>query len=148
MYHFEKSVIINCPVEKAFTFHTDTNNLKKISPSSVQTEIIKMELPLVLNSEVELSVTQYGIFKSNWKIKITQYIQNEVIGDYMLKGPFKYWYHRHCFDVQAGKTIMTDRLDYDLPFGFLGNIAHALFVKRIIQNMFEYRHKKVKEVLE
>lgn len=148
MYHFEKSVIMNCPVEKAFDFHTDTNNLKQISPSSVKTEIIRIELPLVLNSEVELSVTQYGIFKSNWKVKITQYIKNEVIGDYMLKGPFKYWYHRHCFDVQAGKTIMTDRVDYELPFGFLGNIAHALFVKKAIQKMFEHRHKRTKELLE
>lgn len=148
MYHFEKSVIMDCPIEKAFTFHTDTNNLKLISPSSVKTEIIKIELPLVLNSEVELSVTQFGIFKSYWKVKISQYIENEVIGDYMVKGPFKYWYHRHCFDRQAGKTIMTDRVDYDLPFGFLGDIAHTLFAKKMIESMFEFRHKKTKEILE
>lgn len=148
MYHFEKSVIMNCPIERAFTFHTDTNNLKLISPSSVKTEIIKIELPLVLNSEVELEVTQFGIFKSNWKVKITQYKENEVIGDYMLKGPFKYWYHRHCFDRQAGKTVMTDRIDYKLPFGFLGDIAYALFAKKMIEKMFDYRHKKTKEILE
>lgn len=148
MYHFEKSVLMNCPIEKAFMFHTDTNNLKLISPSSVKTDIIRLDLPLHLNSVVELNVTQYGIFKSYWKVKISQYIENEMIGDYMLKGPFKYWYHKHCFDVQAGKTIMTDRVDYDLPLGFLGNIAHALFVKKMIENMFEYRHKKTKEILE
>ena len=43
MYHFEKSVIMDCPIEKAFAFHKDTNNLKLISPSSVKTEIIKIE---------------------------------------------------------------------------------------------------------
>ncbi len=148
MYHFEKSAIINCPIEKAFEFHTDTNNLKQISPSSVKVEIKKIELPLKLNSEIEMCVTQFGFFKSNWKVKISQYIENEIIGDYMLKGPFKYWYHRHCFDLQAGKTIMTDRVDYDMPFGFIGDIAHTLFAKKMIQNMFEFRHKKTKEILE
>lgn len=148
MYHFEKSVAINCSVEKAFAFHTDTNNLKLISPSSVKTEIIRIELPMVLNSEVELNITQYGIFKSYWKVKITRYVQNKVIGDFMVKGPFKHWYHEHIFEMKDGKTIMTDKVDYSLPLGFLGNIAHILFVKRLIQKMFEYRHRRTKSVLE
>lgn len=139
---------MDCPIEKAFAFHTDTHNLQQISPSSVKVEVKKIELPLKLNSEIEVSVTQYGFFKSHWKLKIAQYNANEIIADLQLKGPFKYWLHRHSFDVQAGKTIMTDRVDYKLPLGFLGNIAYHLFVKRIIENMFEFRHKKTKEILE
>jgi len=148
MYHFEKSVLIDCSVEKAFLFHTDTNNLKKISPSSVTVDIRKIELPMKIDSEVELVITQFGIFKSRWKVKIAKYITNEVVGDLMLKGPFKSWYHEHRFKEEHGKIIMTDYIDYELPLGLLGNIANRLFVKKIITNMFEFRHKRTKEVLE
>ena len=34
---------------------------------------------------------------------------------------------------------MIDKVDYELPFGLLGNIAHALFVKKKLEKIFNYR---------
>lgn len=148
MYYFEKSVIIDCPVEKAFVFHSDTSNLKKISPPSIKVDILKIDLPLKLNSVVELRVTQFGFFSSLWRVMLAEFNEFSVIGDLQLKGPFKYWYHRHCFEEKEGKTLMTDKLEYDLPFGVVGKIAHALFIRKMIAGQFDFRHKKTKEVLE
>jgi ligand-binding SRPBCC domain-containing protein len=148
MYYFERSVLINCPIEKAFAFHSDTNNLTKISPSSVKVKIIKIDLPLKLNSVVELVVTQFGFFKSRWKVRLAEFEEYSIIGDLQMEGPFKYWYHRHCFEEENGLTKMTDKLEYDLPMGFLGKIAHTLFVRKMIEKQFEFRHSKTKEVLE
>jgi len=41
---------------------------------------------------------------------------------------------------------MEDILSYVLPLGFLGNIAHALFVKNKVREIFEFRNKKVEEI--
>lgn len=71
MSFFEKSILINCPIEKTFVFHSDTNNLKKITPSFIKAEILKIELQSLKSySDIELAITQFGILKTIWKIKV------------------------------------------------------------------------------
>ncbi len=41
-------------------------------------------------------------------------------------------------------TEMTDIVHYKLPYWFLGDIAHALFVKKKLEKIFDYRFEKVK----
>ena len=54
MSHYERSLLIDCPVEKAFGFHSDTNNLKKITPAFINVKLIQIDLPLRLESEIIL----------------------------------------------------------------------------------------------
>ena len=41
---------------------------------------------------------------------------------------------------------MLDRVSYKIPFGILGKIAHPILVKSKLQEIFDYRIKKVEEV--
>ncbi len=41
---------------------------------------------------------------------------------------------------------MTDIVNYELPFGFIGNFANSILVKRKIESIFDYR-KKILEKL-
>jgi ligand-binding SRPBCC domain-containing protein len=34
---------------------------------------------------------------------------------------------------------MRDRVEYELPFGPLGDLAHGIFVKRKLQGIFDFR---------
>lgn len=34
---------------------------------------------------------------------------------------------------------MKDTIDYELPMGFLGELAHKLFVRNKLEHIFEYR---------
>ena len=43
---------------------------------------------------------------------------------------------------------MTDKINYELPFGALGEFADILFVRKMIEKQFEFRHKVTKEILE
>lgn len=148
MSYFEASVLIDCPVEKAFEFHSDTNNLKKITPSFIKAEILKIELPLKLHSDIELAITQFGFLKTVWKIKLTSFTPYTLISDTQVRGPFKKWVHHHCFEDVNGKTLMTDKIDYELPLGVLGKVGQMLFVKRLIEKQFEFRQRITKEILE
>ena len=40
---------------------------------------------------------------------------------------------------------MTDIIDYKIPMGFLGDIMNALVVKNKLNQIFEYRFKKMEE---
>ncbi len=42
---------------------------------------------------------------------------------------------------------LRDEIEFKLPFGIIGKIFEP-FIELDIKNMFEYRHKKTKELLE
>jgi ligand-binding SRPBCC domain-containing protein len=41
---------------------------------------------------------------------------------------------------------MTDLVEYELPFGLLGNIAHAITAKKKLRQIFTYRYYKINEL--
>ena len=41
---------------------------------------------------------------------------------------------------------MTDIVHYALPFGFIGNLAHPLFVRRQLEGIFRFRFQRVEEL--
>lgn len=148
MSYFERSVLINCPIEKVFGFHSDTNNLTKITPDFIKVSIIKIDLPLRLQSEISLEVTQFQFIRTRWNIRLTEFDPFKLITDTQVKGPFKKWEHKHCFEKENGNTLMTDKINYELPFGLIGRAADKLFITKMIEKQFEFRHKLTKSILE
>ena len=49
------------------------------------------------------------------------------------------WRHTHAFAEMAGGTELRDVVDYELPSVQIGRLAHALFVRRLFERIFEYR---------
>ncbi|MFZ1322599.1 MAG: SRPBCC family protein [Ignavibacteria bacterium] len=145
---FETSILIDSKIKDAFDFHSDTNNLVKISPDNIKVSIIKLDLPLKEGSIIELKISQFGIISNKWKLQIKNLKPFNLITDKMISGPFKYWEHDHIFTEENGKTLMTDSLKYELPFGIIGKLADKIFLKRMIKKQFEIRHWKTKEILE
>ena len=59
-----------------------------------------------------------------------------------VSGPFKYWKHTHTFEPQGhDASILEDRVEYVLPFGFLGRLIGGNFVRQKLEKLFEYRHR-------
>lgn len=144
---FNKKVLIVCEIDKAFNFHLNPENISRISPPGLSAKIVKItDSPLKLNSEVTLEVKQF-FFTSEWLVKISEFIEPNVICDEQLKGVFKYWKHYHIFEQDANGTRMTDRIFFTPPFGFFGLLASP-FILLGLWIMFTVRHKKTKEILE
>lgn len=80
--------------------------------------------------------------------KITEYKEPYLFVDEMQKGAFKRLRHIHTFDYQNQKTIMTDRLEFESPFGLLGKVVERLILKRYMKRFLEHRNLKLKEIAE
>lgn len=144
---YQRSVIINAPIERVFHFHDDTNNLIRITPKGIKVAIESVGTP-GLGYEAKLIVTQFGLVRMRWHVRITQYDPPHSITDVQISGPFHTWrQHRYFREVEGG-TELTDVVEYRLPFGWLGKIADALLVKREIAKMFAYRQEATKRLLE
>ena len=76
-----------------------------------------------------------------WKTLITQVEYQKSFTDLQAKGPYKYWNHFHELETNDNGVLVKDTVDYELPFGFIGTIAHQLFVKKKLESIFNYRYQ-------
>ncbi len=83
--------------------------------------------------------------KASWVTEITHVEENKLFIDEQRFGPYRMWHHEHRFEEVDGGILMTDKVSYKMPFGFLGHIAQALFVKKQLKGIFDYRVKVLDE---
>ena len=64
--------------------------------------------------------------------------------DAQLSGPYALWHHTHEFAADGHDgTVMRDVVRYALPLWPLGELAHALVVRRDLERIFDYRRAEV-----
>lgn len=132
---------LNCDLQTAWDFFSSPMNLPKITPKDMAFTVLSEQKT---NKIFEGMIIDYTVspllgIPLKWKTRITSVIPNKSFTDFQEKGPYKLWNHHHEFIPNEKGVFMIDKVDYELPFGLLGNIAHALFVKKKLEKIFNYR---------
>lgn len=78
-----------------------------------------------------------------WVTEITSIKDKEYFVDEQTKGPYKLWHHEHRFRAVDNGVMMTDQLNYDIGWGFLGRIIGRLWVDKQVNEIFEYRRSQI-----
>ena len=146
MQTFIKSSYINCDTKSLFDFHLDTNNLTKITPTNIKVELLTKDFKPVVSQILKIKSTKYFI-PMMWEVKIEKIEEPNLLVDVALKSPFKFWEHKHIFINHGNFSELKDVITFKMPFGILGNLL-SFFIKKDLQNMFDYRHKITKNILE
>jgi ligand-binding SRPBCC domain-containing protein len=81
-----------------------------------------------------------------WITEIKYVHDKQFFVDEQRKGPYKIWHHEHHFKEVEGGVEMTDIVSYEVPLGILGRIAHPIIVKKKLEEIFDYRFKRVDEL--
>lgn len=134
---------LNCDIETAWSFFSSPLNLSKITPKNMGFNVISnLESKDIYEGMIiEYKVSPVLHIPLKWVTKITQVEKNKSFTDFQEKGPYKYWNHFHEFVPNEKGVLMKDTVDYELPFGLLGRIAHKIFVKKKLKNIFNYRYQ-------
>jgi ligand-binding SRPBCC domain-containing protein len=66
----------------------------------------------------------------------------------MVSGAFKSMKHDHEFAAQSPGTLMTDRFEFESPFGILGRIIDSLFLAGYMRRFLERRNQVLKNLAE
>lgn len=142
VHQLKREQQLYCDLETAWKFFSSANNLSEITPKDMNF-IVRTKLE---DDEIYKGMIIYyyvspllGI-KMNWQTEITQVSFQKNFTDFQNKGPYKLWNHFHEFIPNEKGVLMKDTIDYELPMGFLGEIAHQLFVKKKLDHIFEYRN--------
>ena len=146
-WKLEQVQVIPRSRSKVFEFFADAHNLEIITPDFLAFRILTPR-PIEMHEGtlIDYRLTLYGI-PVRWRTRIEVWEPDDRFVDMQLRGPYRYWHHLHEFEEVEQGTRMRDVVDYELPFGPLGSLAQALFVRRSLERIFGYRRQAVTEVL-
>ena len=135
----ERRQVLNAAMEEVFGFFEDPLNLEELTPAWLGFRILDATDPSVRQGTQIHYRLKWGPFGMDWRSRITEYEPGRLFADEMLEGPYRSWYHRHVFTEVEGGVEMLDRVEYEMPFGPLGRVAHALVVRRQLTAIFDFR---------
>ena len=142
-YQLYREQQLHCDIDTAWSFFSSPNNLSKITPKDMGFTVLSKDIqPEIFEGMlIDYTVSPILGIPLKWQTKITQVDKNKSFTDFQEKGPYKYWNHFHEFIPNSQGVLMKDTVDYELPMGFLGKIAHQAFVKKKLVSIFDYRYQ-------
>ena len=131
------------PLREVFAFFEDPRNLGRITPPWLNFRIVNPDaIEMNAGAEINYVIGWMGL-PMKWKTIIKSYDPPHQFIDEQARGPYALWHHEHTFEETPDGVLIGDRVDYKLPFGPLGGIAHALVVKRQLRAIFRYRQQAI-----
>jgi uncharacterized protein YbjT (DUF2867 family)/ligand-binding SRPBCC domain-containing protein len=142
------SQIVPADLERTWAFFSDPANLGRITPPSLGFEMQSAPDATHEGQLIEYTVRPIAGIPLRWRTRIEAVDAPHGFTDVQLKGPYRRWIHRHTFTPVDGGTRIDDQVEYQLPFGPLGRLAHALVVKNQLTAIFGFRHGAARSVFE
>jgi hypothetical protein len=144
-YTVQREQWVPRPLQEVFAFFSDARNLELLTPDWLKFHVLTMPNRIATGVHIQYRLKWHGI-PLRWTTEITHWNPPSDFEDIQLSGPYRLWHHTHRFQDLNGGTQMTDVVEYELPFGFLGRIAHALQVRRNVEMIFDYRRDRIQEM--
>jgi len=141
---FQSELWLPHPRDLVFPFFADVRNLEAITPSFLKFTVLT-PLPVAMRAGalIDYKLRLRGI-PIRWRTRITTWEPPVRFVDEQIRGPYRQWIHEHTFEERDGGTLMRDVVRYVVPGGALVNF---LFVRRDVQSIFDYRRRRLTELL-
>ena len=147
IYTLHKTQKLPISLDKAWEFLSNPKNLKVITPDYMSFDIVSnIDRPLYTGQIIQYIVTPLLGIKTKWVSEITHIEDKKYFVDEQMYGPYSLWHHKHFIKEIDGGVIMEDIIDYKVPLGFLGRLAHSFLVKPKLEEIFNYRQEKLEEL--
>jgi ligand-binding SRPBCC domain-containing protein len=95
---------------------------------------------------IQYVVTPVLGIPTTWVTEITHVEEGNYFVDEQRFGPYALWHHKHFIKPIKNGVEMTDIIDYKIPFGVFGRMAHPIVVAPKLKEIFEYREKALIEL--
>jgi uncharacterized protein YbjT (DUF2867 family)/ligand-binding SRPBCC domain-containing protein len=140
------SQTIDRPIDEVFAFFSRPENLGRITPRAMGFEQVSTDLDMRAGLEIEHRVRPLLGVPVLWRSRIRSYDPPRSFVDVQVRGPYRRWEHRHTFTSVPGGTRIDDEVEYEVPLGPLGAIAHRLVVRDSLLNVFRHRARTIESI--
>lgn len=147
IYTLRCELLVEQSVADTFRFFEDPYNLARITPAWLNFQVTSPgRVEIRKGAEIDYTIRWLAL-PLRWKTLIQAYNPPFLFVDEQAKGPYTLWRHHHAFHPTVNGTIVTDRVDYALPFGLVGRLAHWLLVRWQLLAIFRYRQRALAKLL-
>ena len=144
MYQFKTTQKLDISINEAWNFLSNPKNLKDITPEYMRFDIISGDDKKMFPGQIiEYILTPVFNIPFKWVTEITHVKQKKYFVDEQRFGPYSFWHHKHFIKEVEDGVIMEDIVHYKLPLGIIGRLAHILFVRNKVEEIFSFRRKKL-----
>jgi ligand-binding SRPBCC domain-containing protein len=115
-----RSQVVQAPVEQTYAFFSSPRNLRAITPHWLGFQVDQFSLDVIVaGCEIDYTIHWLGL-PVRWRTRLLDCEPNVRFTDTQVRGPYKRWWHEHRFQPVGDATRMTDRIEYEMPFNFIG----------------------------
>jgi ligand-binding SRPBCC domain-containing protein len=153
-HSFQTEQWLPYPRERVFAFFADPANLPPLMPRWQRARVeraLYVAPPAPSTGGVAAGVGSlitisfraipWVPLRLEWDACIAEFRWNDFFCDEQRRGPFKYFRHCHRVRDERDGSIVSDAVEYELPLGWLGDLANGLAIKRQIRALFSYRQR-------
>ncbi|HAW20098.1 MAG TPA: cell division inhibitor [Flavobacteriales bacterium] len=143
IYQLRQEQHLPISLDHAWDFFSSPENLEQLTPEDMKFKIlsdvagVKAYPGQIINYKINL----FPLIWIRWTTEICQCVHEKYFADEQRFGPYSFWHHKHFFERDGNGVKMVDVVDYALPLGVLGRLAHAVFVKQKLKSIFDYRRE-------
>jgi len=147
IHRLERTQLVPRPRAEVFAFFADPWNLERITPAFLRFRILTPPpLEVKAGALIDYRLSLFGL-PFGWRTVIEAWEPGVRFVDRQLRGPYRRWHHSHLFEDAPGGTRMTDRVEFELPLGPLGELARVLLVDRQLAAIFDHRRQAIGRLL-
>jgi len=147
IHMLERRQLLPLKPGEVFPFFGAPGNLARITPPWLDFRILTPSpITMKVGTVIDYTIRWLGI-PVRWKTLITSHEPPWKFVDEQIRGPYSLWHHTHLFKEIPSGTEMTDIVRYVLPGGPIGDVAHAMAVRRQLNDIFNYRAEAITNLL-
>lgn len=130
-------------MEEVWDFISSPKNLKQITPPYMGFDITSSNLPdkMYPGMIICYKVSPLLGLKLDWVTEITHVVDGQYFVDEQRIGPYALWHHQHHIKPIEGGVLMHDIVNYQPPFGIIGDLMNAFVIRARLDEIFDYRRE-------
>lgn len=144
VHRLERAQLVPRPIGEVFAFFAEAGNLEALTPPFLRFRILTPS-PIAMRpgARIDYALSIAGV-PFRWRTRITAWEPGVRFVDEQEAGPYAVWRHTHAFEARGDATLVRDVVEYALPLGPLGALAHAVAVRRTLRRIFDFRREAVR----
>jgi ligand-binding SRPBCC domain-containing protein len=148
MHRLEREQRVKPSPCEVFELYADAFRLEDITPAWLRFRVVTPgTIRMAPGALIDYRLRLHGV-PIRWRSRIERWEPGRRFVDTQVSGPFRHWHHTHEFRPDGrGGTVMRDVVRYALPLGPVGELAHALVVRRDLERIFDFRRDAVERLL-
>ena len=148
LHRIHRRQVIPTSILEAWEFFSTPVNLSKITPPWLNLTVIS-DIPRSMHSGMIISyrITPLPCMSTPWVSEITHVEAPIYFVDEQRLGPFRFWHHQHLFKEVDRDVEMQDIVNYAMPLGPIGEMVHAISLRKKVEAIFDFRQKALEQIL-